>query len=192
MGKTTLTITPGVVIEHLGQEAVVKLPGASSVVKVTGEQAHTLRAIETGHSQALSTLTVQSLIDAGIVVSETGMSHRNLFKAGTIDAGAGIAVMAMPTVDAASSPGEGGDRGSFAFFTVGNPAIAVVTITEGIGQTPNATEGTLTVQGGRFATYIFDTSQGDWRPKSGEDPLRGDPVSFVFVIDNVTYRGTPI
>jgi hypothetical protein len=72
-------------------------------MRVSEEQAHALRAIEAGHTSGLSTQAVQSLIDAGIVVTHTGMSRRNLVKAGAIGAGAGIAVMAMPTVAAASS-----------------------------------------------------------------------------------------
>jgi len=103
MGKTTFTITPGAVIELIGNEAVVMLPGSTSVMRVSEEQAHTLRAIEAGHYSGLSAQTVESLIDAGIVVTHTGMSRRNLVKAGAIGAGAGIAVMAMPGVAAASS-----------------------------------------------------------------------------------------
>jgi hypothetical protein len=103
MDKTTFTITPGVVIEHIGHEAIVMLPGSPSVVRVSGEQAHTLRAIEAGHTSGLSTQAVQSLIQAGILVTPTGMSRRSLVTAGVIGAGAGIAVMAMPAVAAASS-----------------------------------------------------------------------------------------
>jgi hypothetical protein len=103
MGKTTFTITPGAVIELIGNEAVVMLPGSTSVMRVSEEQAHTLRAIEAGHTPGLPAQTVESLIDAGIVVSEAGMSRRSLVKAGAIGAGAGIAVMAMPGVAAASS-----------------------------------------------------------------------------------------
>jgi hypothetical protein len=79
------------------------LPGSSNVMRVSEEQAHALRAIEAGHTSGLSTQAAHELIDAGILLTHTGMSRRSLVKAGAIGAGAGIAVMAMPTVAAASS-----------------------------------------------------------------------------------------
>jgi len=201
MNKATFTITPGVVIEYIGHEAVVMLPGSSSVMRVSEEQAHALRAIEAGHTSGLSTQAVQSLIDAGIVVTHTGMSRRNLVKAGAIGAGAGIAVMAMPTVAAASSPGDeggGGDEPDFLFVVVSetqNGYVNEVRIPSPplVNGSPivfldGGTPGTLRRGATSLGYTYFSANNGAWIP-NGAPSVLSPPETFEIIVDGVTYRG---
>jgi hypothetical protein len=96
-------MAPGVVVEHVGDDVVVLVPGSTEVMKLSGGVAHTIRSIQAGATSVLPSETVSELVDRGIIVSRAGMSRRGLIKAGAIGASAGIAVMAMPGVAAASS-----------------------------------------------------------------------------------------
>jgi hypothetical protein len=103
MSQHALSIAPGVIIEHVGSDVVVMVPESTEVNKLSGDAAQTIRAIQAGDVSVLPSETVSELVDRGIVVSQGGMSRRGLIKASAIGAGAGIAVMVMPSVAAASS-----------------------------------------------------------------------------------------
>jgi hypothetical protein len=103
MSHHTLSIAPGVVIEHVGSDVVLLVPGSTEVIKLSGDAAHIIRAIQAGDVSVLPSESVSELVNLGIFVSQAGMSRRGLIKAGAIGAGAGIAAMAMPSVAAASS-----------------------------------------------------------------------------------------
>jgi hypothetical protein len=105
MGKNTLSIAPGVVIEHVGDDVLVVIPGSSDVMRISGDQATALRIIESGNESGLSRKAVEGLVKVGVVVNRGEVTRRSLVKAGAIGAGAGIAVMALPSAAAASSMG---------------------------------------------------------------------------------------
>jgi len=104
MSQSTLSIAPGVIIEHVGADVMVMVPGSSEVIKLSGDAAHTIRNIQTGDVSFLPSETVSELVDRGIVVSQAGMSRRGLITAGALGAGAGIALLSMPAAAASSSP----------------------------------------------------------------------------------------
>jgi len=96
------TVTRGVIVERVGEELMVVIPGNSDVVSLSGRPAEVLADVQAGKDVDPTEPALQTLSDLGIVTSP-GMSRRGLIKAGAIGTGAGIAVMAMPSVAAASS-----------------------------------------------------------------------------------------
>jgi hypothetical protein len=99
MGR--IAIATGVVVEDLGADLMVMVPGSPEVLTLTGNSANAVRRVQSG-SPAVIDAAVSDLVRLG-VLETTGLSRRGLVKAGAIGAGAGIAVMAMPSVAAASS-----------------------------------------------------------------------------------------
>jgi len=106
MAKKQFGFASQVVVEPIGDDVMVFVPAHHEVVKLTGDAAQTVRSIQQGRL-VKHTDTVDRLIDMGIV-ADSSLSRRGLLKAGAIGVGAGIAVMAMPSVAMASS--------SFEFF----------------------------------------------------------------------------
>jgi transcription elongation factor len=100
--KTTLTLAPGAVIEPVGEDVMVMMPGNTDILRISGPAADTLRTIVAGQPVDPSTSTVLELANQGIIFP-SGMSRRGLIRAGAIGAGAGIAVLAMPTAAMAAS-----------------------------------------------------------------------------------------
>lgn len=100
--KTTIALTPGAVIEPVGDDVMVMMPGNTDILRISGAAADTLRTIVAGQPVDPTAPTVIELTDHGII-SAPGMSRRGLIRAGAIGAGAGIAVLAMPTAAMASS-----------------------------------------------------------------------------------------
>jgi len=103
MSQHTLSIAPGVIIEHVGADLMVMVPGSTEVIKLSGDAAHTIHAIQAEATPVLPSGTVSELIDRGIVVSQAGMSRRGLITAGALGAGAGVVMLSMPAAAAAGS-----------------------------------------------------------------------------------------
>jgi hypothetical protein len=97
-----VTVTPGVIVERVGDDLMVIVPGNLDVVSLSGRPAEVLLEVQEGRDVDPSEPALKALSDLGIV-SSPGMSRRGLIKVGAIGAGAGIAVMAMPSVAVASS-----------------------------------------------------------------------------------------
>ena len=97
-----LRLATGVVVENMGDAVLVMVPGQQDVLTLTGPAAEAVNAVIAGRSvsEELGAHT-EDLIAAGVLSSS--MSRRNLLRAGAIGAGAGIAVLSMPSVAAASS-----------------------------------------------------------------------------------------
>jgi len=98
-------LAPGVLIEQVGDDLLVVTPDGLNTLRLTGQAAAVMSRIQAGQPIDFNTPIVQDLAERGIIALP-GMSRRGLIKAGAIGAGAGIAVLAMPSVAAASS-GEG-------------------------------------------------------------------------------------
>lgn len=103
MGQQMFSLSPRVVTECVGADVVVMLPDSTDVLRLSGEAAGAIRSIEAGEAPVVPEKVLADLIDRGVLVTKSTVSRRGLFKAGSIGAGAGIAVLAMPSVAAASS-----------------------------------------------------------------------------------------
>lgn len=102
MRDELVKIAPGVMVETVVTDLVVIVPGSLEAFRLTGEAASTLAKIRSGMKVDPTEPEVAELMSRGIV-EMPGISRRGLVKAGAIGAGAGIAVMAMPSVAIASS-----------------------------------------------------------------------------------------
>jgi hypothetical protein len=102
MAFSRVSISSGVIVERVGDELLVIVPGRADTVKLTGHACDVFLNIQTGNKVNTSDPVLVDLVDLG-VVQASGISRRGLIKAGAIGIGAGIAVLAMPSVAAASS-----------------------------------------------------------------------------------------
>lgn len=98
----TPQLAEGVLIEQVGNDLVVVVPGGLETMRITGEAAQVLSRIHAGQAEGLSEAVVRDLAAQGII-EVPGLSRRNLITAGALGAGAGIAVLTLPGVAAASS-----------------------------------------------------------------------------------------
>jgi hypothetical protein len=99
---TKIAIAPGVTIEQVGEDLLVLVPGTVEALRLTGVAANTVRTIHAGGVVAVDDIPAE-LVERGIITTPQPLSRRGLIKAGAIGAGAGITVLAMPGVAAASS-----------------------------------------------------------------------------------------
>jgi hypothetical protein len=166
--KKTMTLAPGAVIETVGDDVMVMMPGNTDVLRISGPAADTLRTIVAGQPVDPSTPTVLELADQGIV-SPTGMSRRSLIKAGAVGAGACIAVMAMPTAAMASSSGPSPfvGTGTYRFSTRWDFTITKADFPS-VNRYSGLTIGSTVATGGAFSTTVT------WNSFDG--PYTGDVV----------------
>lgn len=99
---TKYSLTPGAIVERIGDDLMVVVPGQTDVVSLSGRPADVLLRLAAGTGVDPSEPALRDLIQLGII-SAPGLSRRGLIRAGAVGAGAGIAVLAMPSVAAASS-----------------------------------------------------------------------------------------
>lgn len=168
---TGLTLAPGVLIEELGSETLIVVPGSPDALVLSGDAAHTLRQICAGRPVESANPSVSHLIQLGIVQAPSGISRRGVLHAGLVGVGAGIVALTMPTVAAASSHVEEPTSGGFAVKYV-NYSGGSVTVTQfdlgmerdgsddtdGWGLTDGQT-GQVTLSNGDTYTVTFDESQ---------------------------------
>lgn len=102
MASRGVEIARGVSVERVGDEVVAYLSTSQEIVRLSGDAALVLESIGQGATVTGGAALVDDLVDRG-VLEEKGPSRRNLLTAGAVGAGAGIAVLAMPGVAAASS-----------------------------------------------------------------------------------------
>ena len=98
-----LRIADGVILEDLGHELLLTVPGSGQAVRVGGEGKQVLGAVRSGVAVDSGSPIVAQLVDAGVLTSTAGISRRGLVRAGAVGAAAGVAVFAMPSVSLASS-----------------------------------------------------------------------------------------
>jgi hypothetical protein len=125
-----MSLTTGVVVERVGDELMVIIPGNNGVVSLSGRPAEVLLDVQAGKKVDAADPALRDLVDCGIV-SAPGLSRRSLIKAGVIGAGAGIAVIAMPGVAAASSSPRTRLAGFFDFDDESNPSSVQFIIGDG-------------------------------------------------------------
>ena len=99
--SSRVCLATGVVVEEMGRDLVVMVPGSLEVVILSGYAAGVVRDIQAGAIVRPSDL-VSQLVRAG-VLETSGLSRRGFITAGTVGAGLGIAAITMPGVAAASS-----------------------------------------------------------------------------------------
>ena len=97
-----LRLATGVVVENMGDTVLVMIPGVSDVLRLNGRSAEIVTAVSSGHPVSDEDGEfLDELARLGVVT--TPISRRSLLRVGAIGAGAGVAILALPGVAAASS-----------------------------------------------------------------------------------------
>lgn len=145
-----VSFASGVVVEQLGESFAVLTPGRSDVLMVSGEAADVVRGLlNSGQTTVSSSPALEDLVSRGVVVSS--VSRRAVLAAGGAGIGAGISLLALPGVAAASSePGVAGS-GSSGEWTIREVATFPVLRTFSIDVVHTAG---LTIPDGLFATVV--------------------------------------
>jgi hypothetical protein len=197
MGSNKLAIASGVIIERVGDDLVVFVPGSAETVKLTEPAADAVVAIQAGQRVDTDTAIVSDLVDLGIIEA-SGISRRGLITAGALGAGTAIAVLSLPTAAAASSGLNLNGRWTTDVLA-DNPVIRfnINDSTPGgwptvVPSTDGTTIGPLTVNGESFAAENFSFEEGDeqfivW---DSDFPGAEESESTVFV-GTFTWNATP-
>lgn len=193
MVSKPISINKDIAIESVGDELLVFFPGQAEAFRLSGPAAQAVAEIQAGKSIDINSAAVADLVHLGILSTST-MSRRGLIKASAIGVGAGIAVLAMPTAAAASSPvGTAPTLITFSFADdVDNPGVPGVNgIRIGLAGPPSArvlpvpfpafgTEGEWAVGDKRIAVVWTEddpdrTGRGLWL---GTAPNNEDPNDY--------------
>jgi hypothetical protein len=158
MSFSQVSLTAGVVVERISEELLVITPGASEAVKLSGHAAEVFRDIHAGRSVDVSDPVVSELARLGIIGSP-GMSRRGLMRAGAIGVGAGIAVLALPSVAAASS-------GPAADEPADDPAVVPL-----LGFIYDYVEDVTDTSGNLYVPRLYSELPDDF--EDGPDPVQG-------------------
>ena len=175
------------------------LPSRTTALKLSGPHAEFTRALQAGLPVDVDSTIVADLVDQGVVERCAGVARRSVLRAGALGLGAGVAVLAMPSIAAASSGGcLDGEPVAGDYFPTGDDDWRFVVPDFRL---PNGTVlsdlSSLTVHFGSVsATSQSPTEQfGDFRwdiPVGGSVPTVGDVgvVCGNFTVSGVTYRGS--
>ena len=124
MKNTMFVLAPGVIVEDLGSDSAVFVPGVAEVLTLSGDAAAVIRRIRSGESVDGAQAVLSDLVARGVIQPAHGMSRRGVVRAGVIGAGVGVAALAMPGVAAAASSNVGGGGpqpvGLFVFRATGD------------------------------------------------------------------------
>ena len=166
------SVAPDAVVEVVGADVLVHLPGSSEVIRLSGATAEAFLAIQAGEQVDSLDKAVHELVAIGVVQSR-GLSRRGLVKAGAIGAGAGIAVLAMPSIAAASSvaPGLTGTL----FAATWNDTVRFPAVSSAISATdPDWVAAILGIVG---APYSIEGLTDDDPVLDGGSPMQGTVTS---------------
>ena len=148
-------MAPKVVIEFVGDEALVLAPGLTEAYRLKPELARVVRAVQLGDVVPEKSSEVSQLVDLGILERvESGMSRRSVLTGAATAAGGAAIALAMPGVAAASSEPNSSDDGDP--FTINGT------------YTPDGT-----TFGGGTGTQTFKISTSD-----AEDDLSGEVLQI--------------
>lgn len=189
----TPRLAPGVLIEQVGDDVLVVTHDSLTTLRLTGEAATVAYRVQAGQPIELNSPVVRDLAERGIITLP-GMSRRGLIKAGAIGAGAGIAVMAMPGVAAASSePAVITLIGYWDNTPTPNIQIGVWDNTGKFpnmaGKASNSIQISVTGQSSSFTSTSVSTSLIVFASLS-PDPVFSGVLSGSMIIDGVTYSVT--
>jgi hypothetical protein len=194
MGIARFRLARGVVVEEVGDDLMVMVPGSPEILSLSGAAAEVVRKCRTGDSVTSDAVT-NELTQAGVLES-SALSRRGLIKAGAIGAGAGIAVLSMPGVAAASSEGckigapgiyrdFGGGQEAFDWeapdpsLTLKNSDFSNLTLSTGEVMVVSSAGGTPGIYAGVTWSGTFaGFAQGD--PVTGEFDFLGDCYIVTF------------
>lgn len=105
MRNGKLSLNPSAVFEVIGDDVIVHLRASDDVIRLSGAQARAVVAIAAGEEIfEISDEDIDELVACGIVTAAGFVTRRSLLRTGALGAATGLAVVALPSVAAASSP----------------------------------------------------------------------------------------
>jgi hypothetical protein len=187
-----VALASGVVVEELGGDLMVMVPGSTEVLTLSDVAADAVRRVQSG-SPVATDAVVSDLVRLG-VLETSGLSRRGLIKAGAIGAGAGIAVMAMPNAAMAASGGDGGPSE----FDLGNSGVSgssgnwsfSTNVIPGTGfpsGVPDGYSGTFTTNSGIVIAVTYNSSTDSWSGLS--DSQESDDTKFWYGVLTFSFGG---
>lgn len=199
--RKIIDLTTGVLVERVGNEFLVVVPGSLETVKLSGKVAKALQNAQAGHPVDVHSPAVSQLIELGVVDGQSRLSRRGLLRAGAIGAGAGIAVLTMPGAAMASSNASEVPVSftfALAMFTPGNGATDLAYRIDSLPPVlpDSGTKATFTLGGESFEFDWFTGGfQHVWR---GTTPARQTfdfmellkTATLTYTFLGKTYRGT--
>jgi hypothetical protein len=106
VSEVQFVLAPGVDVEPLGHEVLCRVPGVDQVVRLSGGAADVVRRLSAGEPIGHAEREIlNQLVSVGVVDERGGssLSRRRLLTATGVGAMAGISLLALPAVAAASS-----------------------------------------------------------------------------------------
>lgn len=105
MVRNSVELRAGVLVEELGNELLVKVPGSTDAVVLSGEPASIIRSLRAGRPLPVNGPCLE-LVDLGVLEFTSAVSRRSVLAVSAVGVGAGIALFSMPTVAVAASQQE--------------------------------------------------------------------------------------
>lgn len=191
-------------IEHVGDDLMVIIPGESDFVRLSGLATQVLQDVQAGRRVTADDPALLHLLEVGVVVAP-GISRRGLMRAGAVGVVTGVAILAMPAVAAASSGscfspssfdvgvGLNNNDDGWEYLTVNFdrpniPAGLVETIPDGHPGTFTPTSGPSIAVTWQSSNSRFATPLSPAIPSDQEMALRLGRVTFT--LNGCTYTGT--
>jgi hypothetical protein len=105
MVRNPVELRAGVMVEELGDDLIVMVPGSTDAVVLSGEPANIIRSLRAGRTLPGSG-PYSELVDMGVLKFTSSVSRRSVLRVSAVGVGAGIALFSMPSVAVAASQQE--------------------------------------------------------------------------------------
>jgi hypothetical protein len=198
MVRNQWSLRDGVVLEEVGAELLVYLPGKSAVFRLLGEDARFVSALRRGDPLIdYDASNLSSLLDSGIIVSSRETSgngadrRRFLITAGSLGLG-GLATLALPVAAVASSPIELFGRWfadlSVTYFELSRITYPFLPARAFLGDS-TYNYSSLALSGQDVVVYPFGDEVILWGDSSTKFPGLSGTVRGTFTVNSITYIG---
>ena len=185
-------LVPGVLVERVGDDVVVLVPGRDESLRFSGDHANAVEAILRGDSRGVDAETVDQLVRFGVIEDRPRPSRRGVLTAGAVGIFSGVAVLSLPSVAAASSD----PAPDFEFFITDQAGTRVVRLGSGNlpVSAPEGTLATLTLADGSTSTWTALEDLGGFqeffRPNAPEIAIGNlEDSTLSYTVGGVTYVG---
>jgi hypothetical protein len=189
----SVSLIDGIVVESLGEELIVLVPGLTDIVRLEGDPANLLRRIMNGESPGSADSESISALEQLGVLRSSAIPRRSVLRAGAVATGAGIALLSFPAAAAASSTGPKGGADSLPAGEPGSttPAVtpedALVLYVDAMNPASYPGTGSTWFDLGPNDNDVFFPAETDQHPSYFEDTGVGGSGLSWFVFDGNDY-----
>ena len=193
MNNNRVSLVEGVIVESLGEELIVLVPGSMEIVRLDGDPANLLRRIMNGEPPSSSDSDSMSLLGQFGLLKSSAVSRRSVLRAGAVATGAGIALLSFPSAAAASSTGPNSSDNSLPAGEPGSttPAVtpedALVLYVDAMNPDSYPGNGSTWFDLGPNNNDVFFPTNSNQHPSYFEDTGIGGSGLSWFVFDGNDY-----